>query len=232
MRKALNIFSTIILFLSVVFYFLLTQTDILEKQFGLTLNKKQVVVATTVINEGEEITADKVKEVLIDADLVLVNPKNKEDKYFVKRSLKELTDVKYVAIQKIYPGEQIISGKIQTKTEADNPKKLMYAISVDYLSTVGSSLYAGDKPILWHSWIEKVGQEKIKRTEKVFNVPVEILALKNGDGQIINTDRSQPAQIPSVAIIRVDENDVRTLEKALGKPNCKFFFVKPIPVQN
>ncbi|QUH21990.1 hypothetical protein [Alkaliphilus sp. B6464] len=232
MKKALNIIAMIVLVLSIGLYFLMTQTNILEKKFGMKLNKKQVIVASTMINEGDAITLDNVKEILVDSELVLVNPKDSKDTNFVKKNLDELEKTHYVATQKIYPGEQVITSKIQTRTEADNPKKLMYAITVDYLSTVGSSLYAGDSPILWHSWIEKVGQDEVKHTDKVFSVPVEILTLKNGDGEIINTDRSQPAQIPSVAIIRVDENDVRTLEKALGKPSNKFFFVKPVPILN
>jgi hypothetical protein len=107
----------------------------------------------------------------------------------------------------------------------------MYAITVDYLSTVGNSLYVGDKPILWHSWTSGSGQDAEKYTEKVFSVPVEILALKDGDGNLINTDRTQAAIIPSVAIIRVDENDIVKLEECMGQTGNKFFFVKEISAQ-
>lgn len=83
--------------------------------------------------------------------LVLENPVNKDDKSFVLTSMEELQEG-FVVCQTIVPGEQIVKSKIESKTDAANPKQLMYAISIDYLSTVGSSLYAGDKPILWHTW--------------------------------------------------------------------------------
>lgn len=70
--------------------------------------------------------------------------------------------------------------------------------------------------------------ERVSLTKKVFNVPVEILELKDGNGNIINTDRRQPAVIPSVAIIRVDEDDVRELERCMSLSGNKFFFVKEV----
>lgn len=230
MKKGLNIFLVTVMVLSVVFHFLVTQTDYISQLFGVKLNQRGVIVATKVINVGDEITLDKVTLKYIDTDLILKNPNNKDDADYVFRSLEQLSQG-LVATQRIVPGEQITKDKVESKTDASNPKKLMYAISVDYLSTVGNSLYVGDKPILWHSWTEGSGQQAEKYTEKVFSVPVEILALKDGDGNLINTDRTQPAIIPSVAIIRVDESDIVRLEECMGLPNNKFFFVKEIATQ-
>ena len=227
MKKGLNIALIIVMVLSVVFHFLVTQTDYISKLFGTNLNQKQVMIATKIIEKGEEITPDMVTLKYIDSRLVLENPVNKDDKSFVLTSMEELQEG-FVASQTIVPGEQIAKSKIESKTDAANLKQLMYAISVDYLSTVGSSLYAGDKPILWHTWTEGSGNERVSLTEKVFNVPVEILELKDGNGNIINTDRRQPAVIPSVAIIRVDEDDVRELERCMSLSGNKFFFVKEV----
>lgn len=227
MKKSLNVFLVIILVLFVTLHFIITQTDYFQKLFGINLNQKQVMVATAVINKGEEITPNKVQLMYIDTNLVLKNPSDNSDKNFVLTSLEQLKEG-FVATQTIIPGEQIVKSKIESKTDAENPRQLMYAISVDYLSTVGGSLYAGDKPILWHSWTEGKGGDKVKFTEKVFNVPVEIIALKDGNGAIINTDRSKAAVIPSVAIIRVNEEDIRTLEKCMGLEGNKFFFVKEV----
>lgn len=227
MKKGLNVFLVIIMVLTIVFHFLVTQTDYISKLFGTNLNQKQVMVAAKVINKGEELTPNNVTLKYIDTQLLLRNPANKDDKSFALTNLEELEEG-FVAAQTIVPGEQIVKSKLESKAEASNPKQLMYAITVDYLSTVGSSLYAGDKPILWHSWNEGSGNDKIKFTEKVFNVPVEILQLKDGNGNIINADRSQPAVIPSVAIIRVDEDDVKELEKCMSLDGNKFFFVKEV----
>lgn len=227
MKKGLNIFLIIVMVLSVVFHFLVTQTDYISQMFGIKLNQREVMVATKVINEGDEITPDKVTLKYIDTNLILRNPNNKDDANYVFKSSDQLAQG-LVATQRIVPGEQITKDKVESKSDASNPKKLMYAITVDYLSTVGNSLYVGDKPILWHSWTERTGQQTEKYTDKVFNVPVEILALKDGDGNLINTDRTQPAIIPSVAIIRVDENDIVRLEECMGLPGNKFFFVKEI----
>lgn len=232
MKKVLNILAIFILVAAVGLYFVMTQTSILEDRFNLHLDKTKVVVSTKVIEEGDLITSDSVTEIMIDTDLVLKNPVDEKDVSFVKASADDVLSIGYVASQKIYPGEQIITSKIETQVEAENPKQMMYAIAVDYLSTVGSSLYAGDAPILWHTWSEKNGQEEVKFTEKVFGVPVEILSLKDGNGEVINTNRNEAPMIPSIAIIRVDENDVIKLETALSNQGNKFFFVKPIPENN
>lgn len=230
MKKGLNIFLVIVMVLAIVFHFLVTQTDYISKLFGTNLNQKEVMVATKVINEGDELSPDKVTLKYIDTNLILKNPNNEDDQTYVFKTIDELNQG-LVATQTIVPGEQITKSKVESKTDAANPKKLMYAITVDYLSTVGNSLYVGDKPILWHSWTEGSGSEAVKYTDKVFNVPVEILALKDGDGNLINTDRTQPAIIPSVAIIRVDESDVMKLEECMGQSGNKFFFVKEISAQ-
>lgn len=232
MKKVMNILAIMVLVATVGLYFVMTQTSILEDKFNLHLDKTKVVVSTRVIEAGDLITSDSITEVMIDTEFVLKNPIDEKDSNFVKASADDLLSVGYVASQKIYPGEQIITTKIKTQVEAENPKQMMYAITVDYLSTVGSSLYAGDTPILWHSWSEKNGQDETKFTEKVFGVPVEILSLKDGNGEVINVNRNEPALIPSIAIIRVDENDVITLETALSNQGNKFFFVKPIPENN
>jgi len=229
MKKG-NIVLIIIMVLAIVFHFLVTQTDYISRLFGTKLNQKEVMVATKVINQGDELSTDKVTLKYINTDEILKNPNNKDDEAFVYKSIDELAQG-LVATQRIIPGEQITKDKIESKTDASNPKKLMYAITVDYLSTVGNSLYVGDKPILWHSWAEGSGEEAEKYTEKVFNVPVEILALKDGDGNKINIDRTQPSIIPSVAIIRVDESDIIKLEECMGQPDNKFFFVKDISAQ-
>jgi len=232
MKKVLNILAIIILVATVGLYFVMTQTSILEDKFNLHLDKTKVVVSTKVIEAGDLITSDSITEVMIDTEFILKNPIDEKDSNFVKANADDVLSVGYVASQKIYPGEQIIATKIKTQVEAENPKQMMYAITVDYLSTVGSSLYAGDTPILWHSWSEKNGQDEVKFTEKVFGVPVEILSLKDGNGEVINVNRNEPAMIPSIAIIRVDENDVIALETALSNQGNKFFFVKPIPENN
>lgn len=232
MKKILNILAIFILVMAVGLYFVMTQTTILEEQFGVHLDKTKVVVATKAIEVGDLITSDSIAEVLVDTEQLIKNPDDPNDYSFVVKDSPLLLETGYVASQKIYPGEQLIASKIKTKEDAENPKKMMYAIAVNYLSTVGSSLYAGDTPILWHTWSERSGQDEVKFTEKVFGFPVEILTLKDGNGEIINTDKNKPAEIPSVAIIRVDENDVIKLESALAKESNKFFFVKPIPENN
>lgn len=230
MKKGLNIVLIVVMVLSIVFHFLVTQTDYISRLFGIKLNQREVMVATKVINEGDELTSDKITLKYIDTDSILTNPNNKDDANYVFKSTDELSQG-LVATQRIVPGEQITKDKVESTTDASNPKKLMYAITVDYLSTVGNSLYVGDKPILWHSWTSGSGQDAEKYTEKVFSVPVEILALKDGDGNLINTDRTQAAIIPSVAIIRVDESDIVKLEECMGQTGNKFFFVKEISAQ-
>lgn len=230
MKKGLNIVLIVVMVLSIVFHFLVTQTDYISQLFGIKLNQREVMVATKVINEGDELTSDKITLKYIDTNLILTNPNNKDDANYVFKSTDELSQG-LVATQRIVPGEQITKDKVESTIDASNPKKLMYAITVDYLSTVGNSLYVGDKPILWHSWTSGSGQGAEKYTEKVFSVPVEILALKDGNGNLINTDRTQAAIIPSVAIIRVDESDIVKLEECMGQTGNKFFFVKEISAQ-
>ena len=212
-KNILNIVLIVIMVFSVVFHFLVTQTDYIQQIFKIKLNQKQVVVSTTTITKGESIS-DKLTVKYINSDCVLENA---------------FTDIKQIkknalAKQTIYQGEQIIADKIDSETNIYNPKKLMYAISASNLNTIGTFLYAGDKVSLWRSWNSETG----KKTDKVFELPVEIIALKDSNGNLVNYDRTRPTTIPSSIIIRVDEEDICKLEKFVSQPENKFFFVKEI----
>lgn len=210
-KNILNIILILVMVITVIFHFLVTQTDYVQKAFGINLNQKQVVIAKEMIAEGEEITPDKIVSIYMDV------------KYIIKNAYTEREQIENIVIasQAIYPGEQIVEGKVRSKFNAYNPKKLMYGISVDNLSTMGNFLYAGDKVSLWKSYNGGM-------TEKVFEEQIEIIALKNRRGDTINYDKTKPTDIPNTVIIRVDENDIKVLEETLSKSGNKFFFVKEI----
>lgn len=221
MKKVLNTIAMVFVVVLICLYFIANQTDWLDRNFGIHLNKTKVVVAKQFIEQGTALSPDLFKEVYINTQFVVKGNRSN----FVFHNIKDIPSG-YVAKTDIYPNEQITIAKIEKQQDYTNPKQLMYAINVDYLSSVGASLYCGDKAYLWHTYEVREGNTSIKKTEKVFPYPIEILYLKDNNGNIINTNRNITPQIPTIAILRVDENDIIRLEECASYSNNKFFFVK------
>lgn len=221
MKKKSTIYILIVIIaILTIFNFIATQTDVLQKTFGIYLNSAPVLVATKTFYENDTITPDGVEVKYVPKDFLLANPDTSDTSTYVLTNVKQL-EQGLVAKDMIVQGEQIAVKRLMPASELQNTKTLVYPITIDYYGAAGNSLYVNDKAYLFYTYTDK----ETTVTEKLYDGEITIVDLKNSDGLSINKNRAEAAVIPSSAFIRVEENDIVKIN-ALKQKGAIFFFVK------
>lgn len=221
MKKKSTIYIlSIVLILLTIFNFVATQTNVLQKYFGLYLNSRPVLVATKTLHQNDPITEDAVIVKYVSKDFFLKNPDSNDTSTYVLTDKEQLKQG-LIAKETILAGEQIAVKRLLPASELENTKTSIYPINIDYLGAAGNTLYVGDNAELWYKYKDKDNFV----TDKLFNDKITVTRLKNSDGVDVNKDRNQVAVIPSLAFIRVEDSDIKKIEDLKNK-GAIFFFVK------